>query len=684
MTTDTDLVVDELHGVRIEDRFRWLEAEASPRTREWVAEQNARTEAYLGSVPGREALRARLADLLSGGMVGAPTPRGSRNFFMRRNRGQQQAALLMRRGAEGPKTELIDPNALDPEGLLTLDWWYPSNDGTLLAYGLSRGGDEWSTLHVLEVDTGRVRDDRIARTRACSLAWLPDNGGFYYTRYPEPGTVPPGDENYHKHVFRHRLGDDPADDPDVWGEGRHPQEFPGVQLSRDGRYLVVVASLGWSRSEIHVRDLAEPDGAFRPAVTGVEARYDVQLVGEQMWVHTNQDAPNDRLLVAELARPEREHWREVIPEGEHALQQARIVGEVIGGLYLVNAASQVRLFGLDGQPRGAIELPPLGTVDMLRGEGTGRDLTFGFTSFTVPTRTYRHDTLTGTTTLFDESTTLANTTDVDVRQVWYPSKDGTPVSMFVVHRRGLELNGKNPALLTGYGGFNISRTPIFNASSQAWIERGGVWALPNLRGGGEYGERWHEAGRLERKQNVFDDFIAAAKWLIAQGYTRPEGLAIRGGSNGGLLVGAAMTQRPELCRAVVCQVPLLDMVRYHRFSIARLWIPEYGSAEDPEAFAYLHAYSPYHRVEPGRRYPAVLFTTAEGDSRVDPLHARKMAALMQAVAAPDPERPILLRVEAQAGHGVGKPVYKAVAEETDIWTFIASQVGLPLVDARDR
>ncbi len=681
-SADRTGVTEIIHGVAVADRFRWLEDERSPATRAFIAEQNARTEAWLARLPEREPLRRRLAELLATGQLSTPVPKRGpdvwRYFYARREPGQQQAALRVRVGADGPERTLVDPNSFDPTGLTTLDWWYPSADGRLVAYGLSRGGDEQSTLYVVAVDTGEPLPDRIPRTRMTSLAWLPDGSGFFYTRLPAPGTVPDAELHYHRHVFLHRLGGVPQDDARVFGAGRNPQETPTVTLSADGRYLVVGAHLGWSRTELYLLDRERPDAGFRRLSPEAEAIYWVQIAHGRLWVLTNEGAPTYRVLVADLETPERAAWREVIPRAEHTLQAMRVVGETIATEYLVDASSAIRLFDLDGHPRGAVDLPPLGTVEVLRGEATGHELLFGFTSFTLPSRAYRHDLSTGRTTLFAASETPARTDSVEVRQVWYTSRDGTRVPMFLVHGPRIAARGENPALLTGYGGFNISRTPMFLPGSYAWIERGGVWALPNLRGGGEFGEAWHAAGKRERKQNVFDDMIAAAEWLIENGYTRPERLASRGRSNGGLLMGALITQRPELFRAVACEVPLLDMVRYHRFLVARLWIPEYGDPEVAQDFRWLYAYSPYHNLRPGPRYPAVLFTTAEGDTRVHPLHALKMAALMQAMLPADPERPVLLRVESEAGHGIGKPVGKLVAEEADVWAFLAHFAGLPI------
>ncbi|HZQ35195.1 MAG TPA: prolyl oligopeptidase family serine peptidase, partial [Dehalococcoidia bacterium] len=581
-------------------------------------------------------------------------------------------------GADGAERPLVDPNALSAEGTVALDWYFPSPDGRLLAYGLSSDGSEQSTLYVLDVETGERLPDTIDRTRYTSLAWLHDGSGFYYSRLPAPGSVPDGEDVYHRRVYRHRLGDDPDADVPVWSERRDMRESPSVDLSDDGRWLLLIVSLGWDQADVYLRDLHEPAGGWITVAEDVPALFSGEVYGDTLYLATNLDAPRSRVLAVPLADPRRERWREMVPEQPDAiLEGARIAGGRLALSYMVNAQSRLELRALDGGEREEIALPGIGSVTGLGAERDGAELYIGYTSFTVPAAVYRRELAGGAQ---QEWAAVAGGIDpaaVDVRQVWYGSTDGARVSMFVLAPQGVALDGERPVLLTGYGGFNISLTPAYSAATVFWLEQGGVFAQPNLRGGGEYGEEWHRAGMLEQKQHTFDDFIAAAEWLIRAGYTRPERLAIRGGSNGGLLVGAAITQRPDLFRAAVCAVPLLDMLRFHRFLIARLWTTEYGSAEEPEQYPWLRAYSPYHHVKDGERYPAVLFTTAESDSRVDPLHARKMAALLQrATGAPPDERPVLLRVETQAGHGQGKPLAKTIEEQTDIWSFLCAQLGV--------
>ena len=671
--TRVETVTEVLHGHTIVDPYRWLEDDESPETRAWVDAQNAYTRRVLDASPSHARIRARLETLLSIGDISAPVMRGERAFFLRREGYENQPKLYLREGDS--ERVLLDPNQESAEGTTALDWWYPSPDGTLVAFGYSQDGDEESVLQVLDVARDTLLAERIDRTRFCSLAWLPDASGFYYTRYPQPGEVPPGEERYHRKVFFHRLGDDPAADPLVFGDGLPAEAQPHVRLSRDGRWLIVTVSHGWARADLYLHDRTRPEAGFIPVFVEEEALVEGFVHRGQLYLLTNLDAPRYRLLAVDPERPEREHWREIIAEPEEArIEQVVPVGDRLVVQTLVRATSRLTLHDLDGRPVRTLDLPGLGTVSGLNAESEGDRAFFRFESFTVPPTVFQCDTASGRITEWAAVEAPIDPAAYTTEQVWYRSADGTLVSMFIVARAGTPRDGSAPALLTGYGGFNISRTPLFDRRMFFWLEQGGVYALPNLRGGGEYGEEWHRAGMRERKQNVFDDFIAAAEYLIAEGYTRPERLAILGGSNGGLLVGAAMTQRPDLFRAVVCQVPLLDMLRYHRFLIARLWIPEYGSADDPEQFAYLYAYSPYHRVEDGTPYPAVLLTTATSDTRVAPLHARKMAARLQAATGSD--LPVLLRVETAAGHGAGKPLGKQIAEQTDIWTFVCDQLGV--------
>jgi len=676
--TRTVDLVEVLHGETIADPYRWLEDGSDAETRAWTEQQNALTEAWLARRPAREVIRRRLDQLLSIGAMSVPTPARGRYFYQRRDGRQNQPVLYVREGVDGEDRAVLDPNALDPAGTTALDWYYPSDDGRLLAYGLSQDGSEQSVLHVYDVDAGTSLPERIPRTRAADLAWLPDSSGFYYTRYPEPATVPAGEEHYHRAVFFHPLGGDPAEDPLVY-QPREKEHWPGVGLSPDGRWLVISVARTFDQTDLYLGDRNAagwtPAPRLIPVAEDLPFSFDGEVVRGRLYLRTNLDAPTYRMYEVNPERPERGHWRELVPPRHDAvLEGARVLGDRLALSYLERATSRLRLTDLDGGLRHEVQLPTLGSLFGLGAEPDGHELFFGFSSYTVPPSVYRLDLMTDRQTLWRRVEADVDPDRYEVRQVSVRSGDGTEVSMFLVSRRGLPRDGNAPTYLTGYGGFNISMTPAFSRSLLLWLEHGGLVAIPNIRGGGEYGESWHQGGMLGRKQNSFDDFIAAAEWLVRERYTRPERLAVAGGSNGGLLMGAVLTQRPDLFRAVVIQVPLLDMLRYHRFLIARLWIPEYGSPDDADAFRWLRAYSPYHHVRPGTNYPAVLLATAESDTRVDPMHARKMAARLQAATAS--AHPVLLRLESRAGHGAGKPLTKVLDELTDTWTFVFSEVGV--------
>jgi prolyl oligopeptidase len=666
-------VMELLHGEPVVDPYRWLEDGDSAETRLWTEQQNQLTATYLAGFPGRERIRARLEELLAIGVLSAPTPARGRYFYQRRDGKENQPVLYWRQGAHGADRVAVDPNALNSAGTTALDWFYPSEDGQLLAYGLSEDGSEQSVLHVLEVQSGRLLPERIPRTRAASLAWLPDNSGFYYTRYPPPVDVPAGEEHYHRAVYFHRLGTESESDRLVH-QPREKEFWPGVSISPDGRWLLIQVARTFDETDLYLQDLVRGTPLI-PVAENLPATFDGEIAHGLLFLRTNLEAPTYRLYLVDPERPNRQQWREIVPpRGDAVLEGVTITADRLGLSYLERASSRLRLTNLEGQAGEEIPLPTLGSLFGVTGEWDRRELFYGFSSYAVPPTVYRIDLAGGTLELWKGVAADIDPARFVVKQVDYPSRDGTSISMFLVHGAGLERSGDNPTYLTGYGGFNISMTPSFSRSLLLWLEHGGVLAVPNIRGGGEYGESWHQNGILGKKQNSFDDFIAAAEWLMEEGYTNPRRLAAAGGSNGGLLVGAVLTQRPELFRAVLIQVPLLDMLRYHRFLIARLWIPEYGSPDEPEQFRWLHAYSPYHRVEDRRPYPAVLLATAESDTRVDPMHARKMAARLQ--AASSAEHPILLRLEARAGHGAGKPLGKVIEELTDSWSFVFSELGV--------
>ncbi|MEK6208230.1 MAG: prolyl oligopeptidase family serine peptidase [Chloroflexota bacterium] len=675
--TARENVVDDVHGEKIADPYRWLEADATERVRDWTDEQNARTRSVLDPLPERPVFARRLRELLSVGLLSTPRPIAGRIFHTRREGEQKQAVLYVRDSAAGEDRALIDPNALDPSGLVTLDWYYPSQDARYVAYGLSHGGDEMSTLHVIETAPGKDLRDRIAHTQRSTVAWV--EGGFYYTVHPAPGSVPPGDENYYRRVRYHRLGDDPAKDALVFGENRPKEDILGVSASEDGRWILLAAFKGWATSDLYLLDRDHPERGLATVLEGKDAIAEGFVLGSRLWLRTNLDAPNYRVISAACESPDASRWETVIPEGKDVTLSFDRTRDRVAVLRLRRATSRLATYDLEGRDEREILLPSLGAIEIVEGEHEGDGIGYAFQSFTQPPIAFVADARTGKA---DEVVRLRMPARLDVasiavEQTTYASKDGTEVTMFLVHRKDVRPTGEVPTLLSGYGGFNISRVPAYAAGVAAWVEAGGLFALPNLRGGGEYGETWHRAGMLGNKQNVFDDFHSAAEALIARGWTTPGQLAISGGSNGGLLVGAALTQRPDLFAAVYCAVPLLDMLRYQNFRIARFWIAEYGSAEDPRQAEWLGKYSPYHNVRAGVRYPPVLFTTAEGDSRVDPMHARKMAALLQAQSE-DPESVVLLRVDRDAGHGIGKPLDKQVDDFADQYAFIAWRTGLRL------
>jgi prolyl oligopeptidase len=675
-------VEDTVQGHKIVDRYRYLENPNDPDTKLYVEQELSYTRTILDPLPGRDKINARLSQLLEIGTVGVPQMGGHYYFHTRREGNQNQPILYVRDGLNGGLNDkdrvLVDVNKLAADGTIALDWWYASEDGKYIAYGTSPSGSEVSTLRVIETATGQLLPDSIERTRAASLVWKHDDSGFFYTRYPRKGDVPEGQEVYHRHVFYHALGGDPAHDPLIFGESRNPEWWPDVNLSEDGRWLLINEGQGWTKTEMFLKDLTSKDPPLE-ITTGKNFLYGADFFEGKLYITTNEDAPHYRVFVADAANPKRENWKEIIPQTDAVLQGVSVTGGKLLAQYEHNATSELNLFGLDGKKLADISLPAIGNVFAASGRYDRNEIFFGFQSFTVPPSIYRVDLTDVKSALWAKvEAPSIDPAAYDVQQVWYTSKDGTKVPMFVVGKKGIEKNGKNPTLLTGYGGFNVSLTPAFNRSMYLWMEHGGIYAVANLRGGSEFGEAWHRAGMLEKKQNVFDDFIAAGEYLIAQNYTDKDHLAIYGGSNGGLLMGAMITQRPDLFRAVVCAVPLLDMLRYQNFQIAKLWIPEYGSAEDAKQFDWLYAYSPYHHVKPGQEYPAILFMTGDTDTRVDPMHAKKMAALMQAEAknGASRDKPILLRIETKAGHGQGKPVTKQIEESTDMYSFLFWQLGV--------
>jgi prolyl oligopeptidase len=686
-------VVDDFHGTKVPDPYRWLEEADTDEVRAWTEEQNARTRAWLDRTAAPR-LRARIRQMLEIGFCAAPairtTKSGVRRYFhTRREGGQNQPLLYVRDGHDGADRVLVDPSTLSADGTTALDWWFPSWDGALLAWGKSDGGSEESTLYLRDVETGKDLALAIPHTQHASLAWLKDGSGFYYSRYPAPGDVPEGDEKYYCKLFLHRLGTDPKDDAYVFGDGRDKTDIPSVYLSPGGRWLVARVHMGWDRSELFVRDAALGLSAPWmpvPFATGRHAIFEPIPRDERLYVLTNDEASRYRLLAIDwddleqvVARPAgaagADHVRTIIAEGRDVIEDVAIVGDTVFAAYLHDASTRIERFTKDGQKLGPIPLPGLGSAS-ITGAWDGDEAFVNYTSFVTPFEVSRYDVKTGALSPWDR-VRGSHAGDVEVTLLYATSKDGTRVPMFVVGAPGALAKKDNPVVLYGYGGFNVNQTPAFSARALLAVERGGLWVAAVLRGGGELGEDWHRAGMREHKQNVFDDFIACAEELVRRGITRPDRLCIMGGSNGGLLVAAAAIQRPELFAAGLSLVPLTDMLRYHRFRIGKLWIPEYGCADVAADFPFLYAYSPYHHVDAARAYPAMLFATADSDSRVDPMHARKMAARMQETQTSD-ARPILLRVESKAGHGQGKPVSKLVDELADEAIFAFRAIGIPL------
>jgi prolyl oligopeptidase len=649
-----------LHGVPVHDPYRWLEGAGSEEVSDWVSAQNAHARSLLDALPGRAGIGRRLAEAVDRGALGASLPRGRYRLFARRSPGAEQAALHVAVGDDPPRL-LFDPAPLSADRTTAMDWWVPSPDGTLVCLGVSEGGSEESTLRIVRTADGEMLPDRITRCRWSAVGFEPGNGAILYSRQPAPGSVPAGEEMYHRHVWRHTLGDDPADDVEVFGQGRDKLDFPeSISFSTDGGWTVIVVAQGWDRTSVFLR---RRQGEFLPIFEGRASELHAWFAGDRLLALTNFQAPNYRLVEIDPDGWRPEHWKELVPESDQVLVQAAVADGCMLIHHLVDATSRVTVREPDGGDPRELHLPSLTTVTGLGAHPSSRQTTLTFETFTSPARTID----TGGRELDRlEPPPGFDAERYPVRQVRVRSRDGTEIPMFLVGRP----SGSGRTVLTGYGGFNIARTPLWSPSAVPFLEAGGLLAVSCLRGGGEYGERWHRAGMLGNKQNVFDDFIACAEWLVAAGLTSSRTLGITGGSNGGLLVGAAMTQRPDLFGCVVCRVPLLDMVRYERFKVAQLWAAEYGSADDAEGFRWLHSYSPYHHLVEGIDYPPTLITTGEEDSRVDPMHARKFAARLQAVS----RQPALLRVEPRAGHGQGKPASKVVPEETDVWSFLLDRL----------
>jgi len=667
-------VVDTIFGVEVHDPYRWLENLNSPDVRRWIEAQNKLTRSILDSLPGRKELEKEIEKLFRKETISLPTYKNGRYFFYRRLPGQNHAVLYMSEGKFDPENAkvVIDPNKFSKDGTVSLDYAYISTDGKLVAFGKSSKGSENSTLYILNVDSGEILPDTIPDAKWASLAWLPDNSGFYYTRNTGRGG------KYLPRVFFHKIGSDWRDDPMVFGGSLPDTDIPVIGLSHDGRYMILSVYHGWDKNDIYIKDLTKGYEwkGWKTVSEGIKALSNVDVYKGYVYILTNYKAPRYRILKAPVDEPDILKATVVYPQ-----QGPRTVVknyEFAGGKLLIllthNTYWKLEITDLEGNVEYELETPAEGIISVSSEQANNPVIYYDFQSFFYPPEIHRYNVLTREDELVYRMQTDYDPSKFKQEFVFYPSKDGTEIPLYILYPRGIKNDGANPALLTGYGGFNVSMSPYFNEVAMLWLSRGGVYAVAALRGGGEFGETWHQAGMRENKQNVFDDFIAAAEYLINRGFTSPEHLSIMGGSNGGLLVGAVITQRPELYRAAVCAVPLLDMIRYHKFGVAKIWVPEYGNPDNPEDFKYIYAYSPYHHVRSGVKYPAVLFWTAESDGRVHPMHAMKMAAKMQKVASPD--RPILLYVEPKAGHGAGKPVKKRIKSLTDQLIFLMWQLNM--------
>jgi prolyl oligopeptidase len=670
--------VDDYHGTKVEDPYRWLEDDYSEETKTWVEAQNAVTFAYLASLPDREPLRKRLTELWNYPRYGAPFKRGGRYFFFKNDGLQNQSVLYKQASLEAEPELLLDPNLLSERGTAALSMLAMSKDGRWLAYGIAMSGSDWQEFRVRNVATGIDSEDYLKWIKFSGAAWTHDGKGFFYARFPEPmEDEAQGGVNRNQKVYYHTLGLPQSDDRLVYERLNEPEWSYGVEVSDDGGYAVFNVAQGTDeRNRIYYLDLSDEANSVVELLDDFDASY--ELIGNDgalFYLLTNLEAPSYRVIAIDLGKPSKEDWKEILPESEDVLEDVRFVNELLVASYLHDAHSRVAIFSKHGTLQKEIELPTLGSVTSLTGRREDDEMFIAFESFVYPTTIYRYDFETGETTVFRSPEIAFDGGAFVTEQIFYESKDKTKIPMFVTYRRGLELDGDNPTYLYGYGGFNISLRPRFSVSNLVWLERGGVYAQVNLRGGGEYGEDWHQAGTFGNKQNVFDDFIAAAEFLIEKSYTKPAKLAIGGVSNGGLLVGAVLNQRPDLFGAALPAVGVMDMLRFQEFTIGWAWVSDFGSSEDPEQFETLNAYSPYHNLKPAPYFPATLVTTADHDDRVVPGHSFKYAARLQEIHGSQP-RPMLIRIETDAGHGAGKPTSMVIEEQADRWAFVMNQLNM--------
>ncbi|MEL7144560.1 MAG: prolyl oligopeptidase family serine peptidase [Cyanobacteria bacterium J06573_11] len=673
-TTDT---TDTYHGITVADPYRWLEDPNTAETAEWVKAQNKVTFGYLNALPRREQLNTRLTELWNYERYGIPFKKGDRYFYYKNDGLQNQAVLYTLPTLDADPTVLLDPNTLSEDGTVALAGTAISEDAQYIAYGLSTAGSDWVEWHVRNIDTGKDTEDVLKWVKFSGAAWTHDNKGFFYSRYDEPNEENKLEAvNYYQKLYYHHLGTAQSEDALIYERPDEKEWGFAGDVTEDGRYLVISVWRGTEpRNLLFYKDLQADDAEVVELISDFEAQYSlIDSEGTVFWFRTDLNAPKGRVIAIDIDSPDKANWQTLIAESEETLESVGILNNQFVADYLKDAYTQIKIFDLTGTPVRDVELPGIGSAGGFNGKRTDTETFYSFTSYTVPSRIYRYDLLTGKSTLFREPTIPFAPEAYETRQVFYASKDGTKIPMFITAKKGLVLNGENPVLLYGYGGFNISLSPAFSVSNLVWLEMGGVYAVANLRGGGEYGESWHQQGIKTLKQTVFDDFISAGEWLIEQSYTRSEKLAIAGGSNGGLLVGACMTQRPDLFSAALPAVGVLDMLRFNKFTIGWAWESDYGSPENEEEFKALYAYSPLHNLKPGTEYPSTMITTADHDDRVVPAHSFKFAAALQTAHKGD--NPVLIRIETKAGHGAGKPTTKQIEEATDKWAFLANELNV--------
>jgi len=669
--------VDDYHGVKVADPFRPLENPDAPETREWIEMENEITFDYLGSIPEREAIKDRLTKLWDYEKYGVPRIRSDRYFFTMNDGLQNQDVLYMMRGINGTPKMILDPNTFSEDGTVALAGWEPSDDGELLAYATSAKGSDWNEWFVKTVDTGVRHKDHLEWVKFSGVSWSADRKGFYYSRYDAPNEASKfEDVNYYQKLYYHRLGSIQTVDVLVYERPDQKEWGFGGSVTDDGRYLVINVSKGTERKNmVFYKDLKDPDAKVIELINEFEAQFHlIDNAGPVFWFYTDFKAPRGRVIAVDTRNPDRANWRELISESEDTLRDVNCVGDRFIADYLQDAHSQIKVFYTDGTSAGDVNLPGIGTVHGFSGRRRDYMTFYAFTGYTSPETIYRYEVAGGKSTVFRKPEVDIDPDQFVTRQVFYKSKDGTRVPMFITHRKDIELDGNNPTLLYGYGGFDIPITPSFRVDRHVWVEMGGIYAVANIRGGGEYGQAWHEAGMKLHKQNVFDDFIAAGEWLVDNKYTSPKKLAIFGGSNGGLLVGACLIQRPDLFAAAIPAVGVMDMLRFDKFTIGWAWVSDYGSPDNPEEFAALHAYSPLHTLKDGVKYPSTLITTADHDDRVVPAHSFKFAARLQEAHAGD--NPVLIRIQTSAGHGGGKPTSMRIEEAADMWAFLVKELGM--------